>query len=66
MIARAYLYMDSTYSNYSMSRQQRQLMNAWHSRYPVEQWECERTERIKAIQGNENSVVQKSCEAAGF
>jgi len=66
VIARAYLYMDNTYSNYNMSRQQRQLMNAWHSLYPVEKWECERTERIKVIQGNENGVVQKSCEAAGF
>lgn len=66
MIARAYLYMDDTYSSYSMSRQQRQLMSAWHSRYPVDRWECKRTERIKAIQGNDNNVVNESCKAAGF
>lgn len=66
IIARAYLYMDSSYANYSMSRQQRQLMNAWHNSHPVEPWECERTERIKAIQGNENKIVQESCKAAGF
>ena len=41
-------------------------MNAWHNSYPVEPWECERTERIKAIQGNDNKVVQESCQAAGF
>ena len=66
MIARAYLYMDATYKSFKMSRQQNQLMNAWNNRYPVEQWECERTERIKEIQGNNNVVVRKNCQAAGF
>ena len=66
MIARAYLYMDKTYNRFNMSRQQSQLMNAWNISYPVEQWECERTERIKKIQGNSNLIVQKSCQAAGF
>ena len=66
MIARAYLYMDNTYERYQMSHQQRQLMLAWHHAYPVNQWECERTRRIKNIQRNDNFIVQKSCEAAGY
>jgi len=65
-IARAYLYMDSAYSRYAMSRQQKQLMNAWHQTYPVEQWECQRAKRIKNIQGNENVILTQSCQAAGF
>ncbi|SGY95004.1 endonuclease [Moritella viscosa] len=61
-IARTYLYMESTYSRYSMSKSQRQLMNAWDKMYPVEQWECERARRITELQGNTNSVVQSRCE----
>ncbi|WP_445177079.1 endonuclease [Psychromonas algarum] len=66
MIARSYLYMDSTYSSYKMSSQQRQLMNAWNNSYPITQWECERAKRIQKVQGNVNEVVQKACQIAGF
>lgn len=66
IIARAYLYMEANYSNYKMSRQQRQLMTAWHTSHPVKQWECKRAERIKKVQGNSNDVVQQSCQRAGF
>lgn len=44
-ISRAYLYMESRYSRYSMSKQQRQLMNAWDKQYPVDSWECQRTKK---------------------
>ena len=30
-----------------MSRQQRQLMDAWDKMYPVDQWECTRAKRIE-------------------
>lgn len=66
VIARTYLYMDSIYSSYKMSRQQRQLMNAWNKTYPVNKWECERAERIEAIQGSENLILKENCQAAGF
>jgi deoxyribonuclease I len=66
IIARTYLYMDSLYPHYKMSRQQRQLMNAWNKIYPVSAWECERAKRIQAVQGNPNLVVQQSCESAGL
>lgn len=65
-IARSYLYMDSTYQEYQMSSHQRQLMQAWHKQYPVSKWECERAERIQAIQGNTNQVLAESCLQAGF
>jgi len=38
-IARTYLYMDGAYKRYSMSKSQRQLMNAWDKIYPVDAWE---------------------------
>jgi deoxyribonuclease-1 len=65
-IARAYLYMDNTYAAYKMSHQQRQLMMAWHTSYPVDKWECERARRIKITQGNSHPILEKSCHNAGF
>jgi len=66
MIARSYLYMDQSYQQYSMSKQQSQLMNAWHKQFPVTQWECLRGARIARLQGNKNAVLEKSCSLAGF
>ncbi|MBU3070944.1 endonuclease [Aestuariicella sp. G3-2] len=60
-IARTYLYMDATYSHFSMSRKTRQLMEAWDRMYPVAQWECDRASRIKALQGNSNQIMEKAC-----
>lgn len=60
-IARTYKYMDSVYSRYQMSRQQRQLMDAWDKMYPVNQWECTRARRIEKVQGNPNLVVLSRC-----
>jgi deoxyribonuclease-1 len=61
-IARTYLYMDSTYNRYNMSRQQKQLMNAWDKMYAVNRWECERAKKITNIQNSENSVVKSRCK----
>ncbi len=65
-IARTYQYMEAAYPNYSMSKQQRQLMNAWSNQQPVNEWECTRAKRIEAIQGNENQVIKSHCEAVKF
>lgn len=62
-IARAYMYMDSNYPRYSMSRQQRQLMNAWDKQYPVDSWECKRTKKITALQKGDNEIVKSRCAA---
>ncbi|WP_160061057.1 endonuclease [Psychromonas sp. L1A2] len=61
-IARTYLYMDETYSRYNMSRQQKQLMNAWDKMYPVDSWECLRVKRISKLQNSKNNIVQSRCE----
>ncbi|MEH6452772.1 MAG: endonuclease [Psychromonas sp.] len=66
MIARTYLYMDHTYSRFSISKQQRQLMDAWSKQYPVSGWECERGRRIAELQVNINQVLINSCEKAGL
>ena len=60
-IARAYLYMDHTYPNYKMSKQQRQLMNAWDKQYQTSAWECKRAKRIEKIQGNVNHILESRC-----
>ncbi len=61
IIARAYLYFEQRYKRYSMSRQQRRLMETWDKQYPVSAWECERNRRIRAIQGNGNPFVERVC-----
>ena len=66
MIARTYKYMDAAYKEFNMSRQQKQLMDAWDKMYPVDAWECERARRIEKIQKNRNEIVAKACEKAGL
>lgn len=65
-IARTYLYMEATYPRYKMSKQQRQLMEAWDKTHPVSAWECIRYKRIKDIQGSENPVLAKACNSKEF
>lgn len=61
-IARTYLYMSQEYG-FKLSKQQRNLMNAWDKQYPVDPWECERERRIFKVQGNHNPFVYSSCQA---
>ena len=51
---------------YRLSRQDRQLMEAWDRQYPVDKWECTRARRIEAIQGNPNERVKEACRKAGL
>jgi deoxyribonuclease-1 len=64
-IARTYLYMDTAYKRYSMSKSQRQLMTAWDKMYPVDAWECARAKKLTSIQKSENGVVKTRCKSAG-
>lgn len=64
-IARTYLYMNQQY-DFSLSKQQRQLMEAWHKQYPVTQWECQRDQLIATKQGNHNPFVVEACEKANL
>lgn len=61
-IARTYLYMSQEYG-FNLSKQQRNLMNAWNKQFPVDKWECERETRIHKIQGNHNPFVYEACQA---
>lgn len=65
-VARAALYMADTYARYRLSRQQRQLFEAWDKAYPVDEWECIRTRRIERLQDNENRRVKEPCQQAGL
>ncbi|MCA2015271.1 endonuclease [Vibrio tritonius] len=60
-IARTYLYMSERY-HLRLSNAQTQLMRAWDNTYPVSQWECERDQKIAAIQGNHNTFVTHRCQ----
>ncbi len=56
MIARVFFYMHDRY-DMNMSRQQQQLLMAWHKQYPVSEWERERDRRIARIMGHINPFV---------
>ena len=60
-IARTHLYMDLTYPDYRMSRDQRKLMVKWDDEYPVTGWECIRANRISRIQHSRNEILDKRC-----
>ena len=62
-IARTYMYMDRTYSRYSMSKQQRKLMAVWDKQFPATEWECLRAKRIEKLQGNINTVMTERCSS---
>lgn len=65
-IARTYLYFDSEYPSYNMSKQSKRQMNVWNSEYPVTSWECTRAKRIEKIQGNPNKFVKEPCIEKGW
>lgn len=65
-VARAALYMADSYDEYRLSRQQRQLFEAWNKMYPIDQWECTRAKRIEKLQGNENRFVKAPCQQVGL
>ena len=56
-IARISFYREKTYA-VPLSRQQRQLFEAWNRQDPPDAWGKERNRRIKAIQGNDNPFVE--------
>lgn len=56
MIARTYFYMSKQY-NLPLSRQERQLYEAWNKTYPVEAWESQRNQRVSCVMGRGNDFV---------
>ena len=61
-IARTYMYMDSVYPGRSIiSKKNRKLFESWNKSDPVDEWECERANRIEKIQGNMNEIVWEKC-----
>ncbi len=62
-VARVHLYMDDAYPElHLLSSQRRKLFVAWSRQDPVDAWECERSARITAIQGNDNRFVTQACQ----
>lgn len=56
-IARTYFYMSDTY-DIRLSKQQRELFNAWSKLDPPDSWEKERNRRIEKVQGNTNPYIK--------
>lgn len=66
ILARAALYMDEEYPACRLDSRQKALFLNWSRQYPVDAWECTRTRRIEALQGNENRIIKELCAAAGL
>jgi len=56
MIARTYFYMSKQY-NLRLSRQDRQLFEAWNKTYPPQPWEYQRNQRVGCLMGHGNAFV---------
>lgn len=56
-IARTYFYFEDRYGM-KISKQEKQLFEAWDKLDPVDEWERERNKRIKKIQGNGNNYIR--------
>ena len=62
IVARVYMYMDQSYPGRGViSGTNRKLYEAWDKQFPVTEWECKRADKIKKIQGNENSFLKERC-----
>lgn len=57
-VARTYLYMTDRYKM-KLSPQELNKFSAWNKKDPVDVWEIEKNKRIKAIQGNGNTWIQR-------
>ncbi|OEF25151.1 endonuclease [Vibrio rumoiensis] len=61
LIARTYLYFDTTYSSFRLSKQQSQLFTAWDKQYPVSQFECDKAKIVEGYQHNKNVILDERC-----
>ncbi len=56
MIARTYFYMSKQYG-LRLSKQDRQLYEAWNKTYPVQTWERQRNQTVACVMGRGNEFV---------
>ena len=56
MIARTYFYMSKQYG-LRLSKQDRQLYEAWNKTYPVQAWERQRNQTVACVMGRGNEFV---------
>lgn len=59
MIARTYFYMSKQY-NLRLSKQDRQLFEAWNKTYPPQVWEQQRNQQVACVMGRETSLSGQS------
>lgn len=61
LIARAHLYMASTYP-FKLSVNQEEMFNRWNKTYPPTLWEIQWNNKIREVQGNDNFYITKHLE----
>lgn len=63
IVARVYLYMDRTYPGHGIvSEKNKPLFEAWNKLHPVSKYECDRADKVKLLQGNDNPVLSEACQ----
>jgi deoxyribonuclease-1 len=63
VVARAHKYMDLVYPHHGIiSEKNKPLFNTWDAAFPVTDWECQRADLIKEVQGNANPILVEACE----
>lgn len=66
IVARTYLYMNSSYSKKLLSEQNKKIYEIWNEQFPATKNECDRYIKIKNIQKNENVILKEACEKSWF
>ena len=62
IVARTQLYFDSAYPKFTLSGQQRKLMNVWNKDFSVTYEECRKGYLITEFQGNTNGILKALCK----
>jgi deoxyribonuclease-1 len=62
-IARTHFYMQDAYTDHMpFTSEMSEMLEQWDKLDPVDTWECERNNKIAALQGNTNDFVSKPCK----
>lgn len=61
LIARAHLYMASTYP-FKLSANQEEMFSRWNKAYPPSDWEIKWNMKVREVQGNDNTYISNYAE----
>ena len=61
-VARIYFYMSKEYPEFiKLTKRETNIFKRWDFIDPIDKWECTLSKKIKKIQGNVNTILEKKC-----